>query len=96
MALFRRHDGDLRVERDLKFVGVVTGTLTVCPESHFILDGTVMKNLIVQRNGTAIVRGAVLGDLVVQAGGSAIIQGEVMGTVLDEGAEVILSNGPKA
>ena len=90
MALLRRHEGDLRVEQDLKFVGVVTGTLTVCSESHFVLEGTVMKNLIVERNATAIVRGAVMGDLVVQIGGCAIIHGEVMGTVLDKGGEVLL------
>ena len=87
MAVFRRHKGNLHVEQDLNLVGVATGTVTVFA-CRFVLEGTVMKDLIVHADGTAVVRGAVLGDLVVKSGGSAIIHGDVMGVVLNEGGEV--------
>ena len=91
MAVFRRHEGNLHVEQDLNLVGVVTGTVTVFA-CRFILEGTVMKDLVVQTDGTAVVRGAVLGDLVVKRGGSAIIHGDVLGAVLNEGGEVEIVN----
>jgi cytoskeletal protein CcmA (bactofilin family) len=94
MAVFRRHNGDLRVEQDLQFVGVVTGTVTVCAAAHFSLDGSVMKDLIVHSDSTAIVRGRVLEDLRVQTDGRVVVRGTVMGNLIVQvnGSAIIHGN----
>jgi hypothetical protein len=86
-AVIRRHDGDLQIDRDQHFLGVIRGSVTVHSRSHLFLIGTIMKDLIVRTDGTAIVEGTIRGDLRVQTDGSAIIHGEVLGSVLNEGGE---------
>src|SRR5476649_3003388 len=68
-----RHDGDLRLENDLDFCGLVTGTVTVPPGLRLRLYGQICGDLIVQKDGQASIYGSISG--VVQNQGAVRILG---------------------
>ncbi len=76
-----RIDGSIRLDRDVQFYGVVTGSLTVPRGRIFELHGTISHDLIVERGATVMVYGTVAG-LLQNQGGDVRVFGSV-GSVVD-------------
>ncbi len=74
--------GDLVVESNLNFHGMVTGNAIVSDGAIFNLYGMVCGNLILESNSKAIIRGTVSGNLIIN-GGQVELLGRVIGAVLD-------------
>ena len=71
--------GDLLVEGNLEFFGMITGRATVAPGGMLVLRGLCRADLIVSREASAIVRGVVMGDIL--NSGMVELHGTVQGNV---------------
>ncbi|MDL2400943.1 hypothetical protein [Rhizobium mayense] len=67
-------DGSIVLDRDVRFFGTLTGTLTVPSGRRFELHGSVGKDLIVEKGAAAIVAGIVHGTLI-NKGGDVLLTG---------------------
>ncbi|MGG6892376.1 hypothetical protein [Rhizobium sp. BR 315] len=76
-----RIDGSIRLDRDVQFYGVITGSLTVPRGRTFELHGTVLHDLIVETGAIVVVYGSVAG-LLKNKGGNVRVFG-VVGSVMD-------------
>lgn len=76
-----RIDGSIRLDRDVQFYGVITGSLTVPKGRTFELHGTVLHDLIVEPGAVVVVYGSVAG-LLQNKGGDVRVFG-VVGSVMD-------------
>ncbi len=76
-----RIDGSIRLDRDVRFYGIVTGSLTVPRGRTFELHGTICNDLIVEAGAIVVVYGAV-GGVLRNEGGDARVFGSV-GSVMD-------------
>ncbi len=74
-------DGSIRLDRDVQFYGLITGSLTVSKGRICELHGTISHDLIVEPGATAVVYGTVAGVLR-NKGGDVRVFGSV-GSVLD-------------
>jgi cytoskeletal protein CcmA (bactofilin family) len=78
-------DGDLAVDEDLDFSGIVRGSITVNPGGSLHLTGRCEGNLLVKPGAHAVVSGTVGGNLANQ--GIAEVWGEIRGDVVTSNAE---------
>jgi len=76
-----RIDGSIRLDRDVQFYGVITGSLTVPRGRTFELHGTVLHDLVVEAGAVVVVYGSVAG-LLKNKGGDVRVFG-VVGSVMD-------------
>ncbi|MDL2405860.1 hypothetical protein PY650_09310 [Rhizobium calliandrae] len=67
-------DGSIILDRDVRFYGSVTGTLTVPPGRRFELHGSIGKDLVIEKGAAAIVAGIVHGTLI-NKGGDVVLTG---------------------
>ncbi|MBY5371113.1 hypothetical protein HFO93_29405 [Rhizobium leguminosarum] len=74
-------DGSIAFERDVRFFGTITGTVTVRRGRSFELFGVVDHDLVVEPGAVAVVHGIVRGALI-NKGGDVFVSG-VVGTVDD-------------
>lgn len=74
-------DGSIRCDRDVRFYGVITGSLTVPRGRTFELHGTVLHDLIAEAGAVVVVYGSVAGILK-NKGGDVRVFG-VVGSVMD-------------
>ncbi|NTJ63088.1 hypothetical protein G6M50_07760 [Agrobacterium rhizogenes] len=79
-----RIDGSIRLDRDVRFYGLITGSLTVPKGRICELHGTISHDLIVEPGATAVVYGTVAG-LLRNQGGDVRVFGSV-GSVVDSDA----------
>ncbi|WP_245496936.1 hypothetical protein [Rhizobium leguminosarum] len=76
MDLDIKIDGSVAFERDVRFFGNITGSVTVPLDRSFELYGVVDHDLIVERGAVAIVHGIVRGELI-NKGGDVFVSGFV-------------------
>ena len=76
-----RIDGSIRLDRDVQFYGLITGSLTVPKGRFFELHGTISHDLIVEPGATAVIYAGV-GGLLRNQGGDVRVFGSV-GSVMD-------------
>ncbi|MGO4570113.1 hypothetical protein AB4Z52_35065 [Rhizobium sp. 2YAF20] len=74
-------DGSITLDRDLRFYGLISGSLTVPKGRRIELHGTVNHDLIVEAGATALIYGSVGGTLI-NRGGDVSVWGTV-GAVSD-------------
>ena len=73
-------EGDKTIHRDLSLSGMITGSATVAQGIVFELRGTVIGNLVVERDALVHVYGTVCGDAT-NNGGHLNVFGTIMGRV---------------
>jgi hypothetical protein len=76
-----RIDGSIRLDRDVRFYGVITGSITVPRGRTFELHGTVLHDLLVEPGAVVMIYGSVAG-LLKNKGGDVRVFG-VVGSVID-------------
>jgi cytoskeletal protein CcmA (bactofilin family) len=77
----KKIDGDLILQSDLEFYGLVTGNVTVPANRQLKMHGTIAGNLVVEEGGNAHVAG-VVAKSVINHGGHVTVDGMV-GLVVD-------------
>jgi cytoskeletal protein CcmA (bactofilin family) len=75
--------GDVRVTQDLRLLGMITGSATVCAGATLLLHGMVRGDLVLESGARADVRGVVGGN-VINRGGELRVFGRVSGTLTTE------------
>lgn len=67
-------DGSIVVDRDLRFRGTLTGTMTVPAGRTLELHGTIGRDLIIEAGAQARVLGVIKGALI-NRGGDVVLKG---------------------
>lgn len=83
-------DGDVLVQEDSLFTGMVAGNMTVASSQTVELRGMLCGDLLVEDGATVTINGMVDGDVIAEAGSTVEINGMVDGVVRNNGASVFI------
>jgi hypothetical protein len=70
-AVYDEIDGPFRIDEDIALFGTIAGPATLCEDTRFVLNGTIMGDLIVERGARAVIHETIAGR-VYNDGGHAL------------------------